>query len=132
MTESTNKSALFSQINTLIQAQVKRISDLKKLALLETQLAGKSFVSIFMLTILLLFISFSTWITLLLGIFFYLVSLSFSYLSATACLLAINLLGCAFLYFAINAKKSDLTFHATRRQFKDLLTLNEETANERA
>lgn len=113
-----NKSepALMPALKILVQAYVKRLSELAHLINLETQLAKKTLFFMLVLSFCLCCLVLSSWFCLLVVAFFGLMVLHLSELQAALLLLLFNFILLAAVGLLIFKMKKNLTFPATRQQ----------------
>lgn len=107
-------------LKNLLQAYLKRLSDLSHLAGLEAKLAGRTIITLTLLSIILVFIVLSTWLSLLLLVFIFLVSLHYTLLFASLVITGLNFFLLIILYFSMVRIKKNLYFPATRRQLANM------------
>lgn len=100
----------------LIQAYVNRFIDLTQLASLEARLAVKTLVMIAIMAVVMLVFIASTWGSLQLLFFFYLISLKFTFISASLMLVGLNFIVLLTIGLYIKRIKRHLYFPATRKQ----------------
>ena len=115
----------------LVITYMKRVNDLLHLAALEAQLALRTLVMIAILIFVLGTILTGFWLSILAFIFFYLESLHFSTLSASAMLVGINIFTLAGILAVIYKIKENLFFQETRNQLNMNQHTMEELKNER-
>lgn len=122
MTQSKNKKrfTLLLIIKNLAQLYLNKISNLAQLASLEAQLARKTLATLVFLTLILAFLFISTWMSLLLLLFIYLISLHYSLLFASFIIVLLNLLLFIIISLYMSRIKKNLFFPATRRQLSRL------------
>lgn len=120
MSDTEAKTGLFANIKTLIQANIKRVKDIKQLATLEARLAGQTLTKIMALAIMIVLLLFATWLCVLFGVFIAILSAHYSPLTAVACMILLNILACFICVTIIKTSKKDLTFAATRKQLQHL------------
>lgn len=92
---------------------------------LEARLAGRSFIIIIMLLMIIGTVFTATWLCLLTMLFFYFTSLHLSVQLSLLFLVVINLLMIVLVGLLILKFKKNLFFPATRRQIKTALKINE-------
>ncbi|MBA3661818.1 MAG: hypothetical protein H0W64_08830 [Gammaproteobacteria bacterium] len=108
--------SLFNIAKHLLQAYLKKISDVTQLATLEAQLAGRTFITMMVLFVVLFFFLISTWLSLLVLLFFFFIWLQFSSLAASAMIVLFNALVVLSTCVYLKQIKKNLFFPATRRQ----------------
>ena len=106
-------------IKNLIESYIERLGQLSYLASLEARLAGRTLLHITGLLFIAGFLLASIWFSLLLIVFFYLISLYFSALTAAVTIACINILVFAAIVSYIFRIKKNLFFPATRRQISN-------------
>ncbi|EKD54056.1 MAG: hypothetical protein ACD_60C00126G0002 [uncultured bacterium] len=103
------------------------VSDLAALVRLETQLAGKTIVTVLILSIMYAFLMISIWFCLLAMLFIYLVtSLQWSLMMSLLLLLGLNTLCLMIIGFIIVRIKRNLLFPATLSECRSLRETFEE------
>jgi len=112
--QETNSIAV--SLIEFIVGSIKWISDLVHLAALEAQLAVKTLVILAVLVFILGTVMTACWLSVLAVIFFYLLSLHFSMLTASLCLVGINMLILGLLAITMYKLKANLFFPNTREQ----------------
>lgn len=85
---------------------------------LEARLAGKSLVSIIILSVMVVLLFTTTWICVMLLIFFYLLSLSWTIMESLFIIMTLNLILLIIVAFSINKFKKRLLFPETRRRIR--------------
>jgi hypothetical protein len=115
-----NRTSLFVIVSTLISLHIKRMTNFIQLATLEAKLTGKTLIRMTILLYVMGFFVLSTWASLLLILFIYLVSLQFSELFAAFIIMLLNLAGLFIIVFSLLRMKQDLLFPATRRQIANV------------
>jgi uncharacterized membrane protein YqjE len=108
-------------ITNIIQASIKIITGLMHLARLETHLARKSFIIIIVLIFCLGSLLTSTWLSLLVVLFIWLVSMHWSWLFSALIILFLNVVIFTSFLLSILKIKENLLFHATRRQLHNVM-----------
>ena len=111
-----DNNSILSVITNLVLLYIKRVGDLIHLAALEAQLALRTLVMIAVLIFVTGSLLTVCWASLLTCLFFYLVSIQFSYLSASAIIFLINVAALAGIAFLIYKIKDNLFFPATTKQ----------------
>jgi hypothetical protein len=92
----------------------------------EARLAGRSFVLLIILAVMMGALLTATWVGLLGLLIIYLLSLGWSLLAAAALTLAINILFMLFIAFYAARAKNNLTFPETRHQFQQMTGLKKD------
>lgn len=123
------KFNLFLTFKYLITSYLKRWTDFTHLAQLEAKLAFHTVLQLTILVYILGFILTATWISLLLLLFLYLVSLHYSLIFCAAVILIMNLCLLLGMILYILKIKQRLYFNATRRQLTHLLFLSNKKVN---
>ena len=109
-------SNLFSIIVNLIEAYIEQVKDFTHLIGLEADLAGKTLIEIIILLLALAFFLFPSWLCLQVLLFFYLLTLHYSYVMAALFVALFNLFLVVSCFLTIIKIKKYLFFPATRKQ----------------
>ena len=126
-----NQPDIFAVLIDFIICYIKRISDLIDLAALEAQLAFKSLVLIAVLIFLLSSAVTVCWLSVLVLIFFYLLSLHFSLLATSMMIVGINLVVIGLIFFMIYRIKPYLFFPSTVEQLNHSVISSTELQHEK-
>lgn len=113
-------------LKDLLQAYLKRLSDLSELAGLEAKLAGRTLITLVLLGVLMVFLILSTWFSLLLLLFVFLIYLHCSLILASSIITGLNVVALVILYFSMVKIKKNLYFPATRRQLASMHLLSKD------
>lgn len=108
--------SLLIVIKNLLRAYLKKINALTQLATLEAQLAGQTLVTMVLLIFVMLFLLISTWLSFLVLLFCSLLWCHLSSLTASAIILAVNIIVSLSIYLYMRKIKKNLFFPATRKQ----------------
>jgi hypothetical protein len=127
--EEDNSNIITLGVN-LIQAYLKRLSDLAHLANLEAKLALKTLVNLTILLFVGILLLLASWCSLLTLLFIYLVSLNLSWLVSAAIVCAVNITLLISVICYMFAIKKYLFFPATRRQISETIMPDKEMDNE--
>lgn len=121
---------LLQAIGRLIEASLQQCRDFVQLVHLEFQLARTAFARLIFFAILLLFMLFSTWLSLQVVFFIILFTHGVSLLYTSLILFLLNMIVMFILLFMIKHVKKQLSFHATRKQLQHVFTNQNEAAHE--
>lgn len=110
------KTSLALVLIDLIQAYIRRFVDIVELASLEAKLAVKTLLNLTILFFILCILIISSWLSVLLLAFFYLISLNFSPLSASSIIVLANVCLIMICCFTMWKMKHNLFFPSTRKQ----------------
>lgn len=119
-TKNKKRSTLILIIKNLAQMYLNRLGNIAQLASLEAQLARKTLATIVFLFLILAFLLISTWMSLLLLLFIYLISLHYSLLFASSVIVGLNIILLLVIVLYLQKIKKNLFFPATRRQLSNL------------
>jgi hypothetical protein len=108
-------------ITNIIQASIKIITGVMHLTSLEANLARKSFIIIIALIFCLASLLTSTWLSLLVVLFIWLLSMHWSLLFSALIIMSLNVIIFTTLLLSILKIKENLLFHATRRQLHNVM-----------
>jgi len=125
------KPGIVSTVMDLISSYIKRVSDLTRLMKLEAQLAVKTLAVLAVLVFILGSILTTFWLSVLVVVFFYLLSLNYTFLSAAFFIAGINLVILAGIFLVIYKLKDNLFFKHTIHQLTFKNTDPDETTHER-
>lgn len=85
---------------------------------LEARLAGKSLISIIILSVMLALLFTTTWICIMMMIFFYCISLSWSTIESLFIIMMLNIILIVIVSFGVGRFKKKLLFPETRRRIR--------------
>jgi hypothetical protein len=118
------KTALYFIVMQLVMVMCKPFIQLIDLLKSETKLAVISLIKMIALVMSMLFLSTLTWVLLLFSLFYYLISLHYTYWCALLILAAINFCIIILLYFILKKIKNNSFFSLSREQFANLTHRN--------
>lgn len=129
--EDQSNQSFYTILNTIIGTYFKLFSEIVKIINLEALLASQSLVKIIILSSIAFVIVISTWLCVLVLLFFCLTSLHCNWLLATSIITLFNILILLIILIVIFQLKKNLSFSATRRQISNISITNKERINER-
>jgi uncharacterized membrane protein YqjE len=116
----------FALLIHLLEAHIKRVSDLLRLVNLEAKLAGKSLLSLIFIAVLMLLLLGSTWLSILGLLFFSLLAAQLSPVISSAIVLGVNILALLLSTWYVQRLIKRMSFPATRRQLAAMHLIEKE------
>jgi hypothetical protein len=113
---SKAKPGIISTVFDLISSYIKRVSDLTRLMKLEAQLAVKTLAVIGILIFIMGSVLTTFWLSVLIVLFFYLLSLHYTLLGAALFIAGVNLILLTSIFLVIYKIKDNLFFKHTIHQ----------------
>ncbi|CAN5338577.1 hypothetical protein BH10PSE19_BH10PSE19_00520 [soil metagenome] len=120
MAENKENLYLSEIIKNIVQICFKLIKDYKRLVTVEMQLAAKSLLNIFILSLVVVAVLTTTWICLLGILIFYLKLWQWGWVPSLLIACGVNIFVLLGLAWVMLKMKANLSFQATRRQLQKI------------